>query len=301
MPVASNNDSDPEFWRIVRRIFVFCLSLGLLGLFLLWRIDNPRAEQVRMALIDRISPAIEWSVSPVAGLARFIDDFQSYSRVYEQNQELRRELQRMRGWREAALQLEQKNAQLRALNNVKLSPHFSFVTGEVLTDSGSPFSRSGLVNIGRQDGIADGSAAMDGLGVVGRVAGLGEISARIIFLTDISSQVPVVVLPTGQKGILAGDNSGVPLLQFLEDVETIQPGDRVVTSGDGGVFPVDLLVGQVAIEADGRVRVRLAADYNKLDFIRVLRPAPQRTVTDPGGLVGEILPEPVHNPERERE
>jgi rod shape-determining protein MreC len=288
--VAPKNDSSPDFWRTVRRILIVGLCVVLFGLFLLWRIDNPRAERIRMGLIDRVMPAFGWVATPVTAMGRMVDDFQSYNRVFEQNRELRRELQRMRGWREAALQLEQKNAQLRALNNVKLSPRLSFVTGEVLTDSGSPFSQSGLVNVGRLDGIVDGSAAMDGLGVVGRVAGLGEKSARLIYLTDINSQVPVLVLPTGQKAILAGDNSAVPLLQFPENAEAIQAGDQVRTSGDGGVFPADLLVGVVAVDADGRLRVLPAADYRRLDFVRVLRPAPSARVTDPGGLVGEIQP-----------
>ena len=142
---------------------------------------------------------------------------------------------------------------------------------------------------------------MDGLGVVGRVAGLGEKTARIIFLTDISSQVPVLVLPSGQKGIVAGDNSGVPILQFVENLESVEAGDRVVTSGDGGVFPVDLLVGQVAIEKDGRARVLLAADYSRLEFIRVLRPAATPIVTEAGGLVGSIKPDGTHDTDREKE
>ena len=50
----------------------------------------------------------------------------------EAHEELRRELQRMRGWKEAAMQLEQKNAKLLALNRVRLSPRMTFVTGEVL-------------------------------------------------------------------------------------------------------------------------------------------------------------------------
>lgn len=298
--MAPQNDSSPDFWRTVRRILLVGLCVILFGLFLLWRVDNPRAERIRMSLVDRMMPAIEWFSRPVTAVGRIVDDFQSYSRVYEQNQELRRELQRMRGWREAALQLEQKNAQLRALNNVKLSPRLSFVTGEVLTDSGTPFNQSGLVNIGRLDGIVDGSAAMDGLGVVGRVAGLGDSSARLIYLTDINSQVPVLILPTGQKAILAGDNSAVPLLQFPENAEAIQAGDQVRTSGDGGVFPADLLIGEVAIDADGRLRVLPAADYQRLDFVRVLRPAPSTPVTNPGGLVGDIAPAPLFR-EREKE
>ena len=80
-------------------------------------------------------------------------DLRAYSRVYEQNAELRRELQRMQGWREAALQLEQKNARLLALNNVRLNPRLTFVTGEVMADCGSPFRRSAMVNVGRIDGV----------------------------------------------------------------------------------------------------------------------------------------------------
>lgn len=299
--MASQTESSLDYWRTIRRIGLVLVCVVLIALYGLWRVDNPRAERMRMALIDRVLPAIEWTVTPFAAIGRIIDDFQSYNRVYEQNQELRRELQRMRGWREAALQLEQKNAQLRALNNVKLSPRLSFVTGEVLTDSGSPFSQSSLVNIGRQDGIVDGSAAMDGLGVVGRVAGLGEKSARILLLTDVSSQIPVIVLPTGQKGILAGDNTAIPLLAFLEDTESVQAGDRVMTTGDGGVFPADLLIGQIAIDADGRLRVRPAADFRRLDFVRVLRPAAANSVTDPGGLVGTIPTRQFPYVDRERE
>jgi rod shape-determining protein MreC len=65
----------------------------------------------------------------------------------------------------------------------------------------------------------------------------------------------------------------------------------VVTSGDGGVFPAGLLVGQVAQGPDRRLRVRLAADYERLEFLRVLRSRPGVPITDPGGLVGAAGPE----------
>ena len=162
-----------------------------------------------------------------------------------QNAELRRELQRMQGWREAALQLEQKNARLLALNNVRLSPRLTFVTGEIMADAGSPFRRSATVNVGRIDGVTDGSAAVDGLGLVGRIAGVGERSARIIFLNDASSRVPAVVRPSGQRAIVAGDNGPAPTLEFVEQADELRPGDRVVSSGDGGLYPPDILIGQV--------------------------------------------------------
>ncbi|MFQ5624537.1 MAG: rod shape-determining protein MreC, partial [Paracoccaceae bacterium] len=148
-----------------------------------------------------------------------------------------------------------------------------------------------LLNIGRQDGVIDGAAAMDDLGLVGRMSGVGERASRVIFLTDINSRVPVIVQPSGQRAIVAGDNSSVPLLQFVEDPEQIQPSDRVVTSGAAGLFPAELLVGQVARGSDGRLRVRPAADYRRLEFIRVLRVRRSATIGNSEELVGPLLPD----------
>jgi rod shape-determining protein MreC len=195
----------------------------------------------------------------------------------------------MQGWREAALQLEQKNAQLLALNNVRLNPRLTFVTGEVMADAGSPFRRSAMVNVGRIDGVTDGSAAMDGLGLVGRIAGVGERSSRIIFLTDGSSRVPALIRPSGQRAMVAGDNGLAPVLEFVEQTDELRPGDRVVSSGDGGLYPPDILIGQVIVAPDGRQRVRLAADYRRLDFVRVVRAVPQPQVEGPGGLIGPLM------------
>jgi rod shape-determining protein MreC len=242
-----------------------------------------------MDLVDRFVPSFEWTLRPVAAAGRMVSDFQSYTSLYRQNEELRRELQAMRGWREAALQLEQKNAQLLALNNVRLNPRLTFVTGEVMADAGGPFRRSALVNIGAGDGIADGAVAMDGLGIVGRIAGTGERSSRILFLTDSSSRLPVTIKPSGQRAIVTGDNTALPILQFVDQTDAVRPGDRVVSSGDGGLFPPDLLVGQVMAAADGRLRLRPAADFRRLHFVRVIRPAPAESVTDPGELIGPLV------------
>jgi rod shape-determining protein MreC len=278
-------------------VFVVAFALLFVGLFLLWRIDNARVEQARIDLIDRFVPSFAWTVKPVAATARMLADLRAYSRVYEQNAELRRELQRMQGWREAALQLEQKNARLLALTNVRLGPRMTFVTGEVMADAGSPFRRSAMVNVGSLDGVTDGSAAMDGLGLVGRVAGVGQRSARIIFLNDASSRTPVIVRPSGQRAIVAGDNGPLPVLEFVDQSDELRPGDRVVTSGDGGLYPPDLLIGQVFIGADGRQRVRLAADFRILDFVRIARGMPPPTVSGPGGLIGPLLPPTLPAPQ----
>ena len=291
------NEQTGSAWRAVRRLIVGLTLFIFFALFILWRIDSPRVERFRMALVDRFVPNMDWALAPVTQFTRIVSDYQSYAQIYQRNQELRQELQRMKGWQEAALQLEQTNAQLRALNNVRLSPGLGFVTGEVITDSGSPFSQSGLLNIGSLDGVKDGQAAVDGLGLVGRISGVAEQTSRVVFLSDVSSQVPVIIRPTGQRAIVHGDNSLAPQVLFIETPDNVLPGMRVVTSGDGGVFPPELLIGQVVRSRNGEIRVLLAADFEGLEFVRILRASPLDQIVGNGELVGDdisdVAPETV--------
>jgi rod shape-determining protein MreC len=84
---------------------------------------------MRAAIIDRFVPSFEWAMTPVTQGVAHGAGFQSYSRLYEQNQELRRELQKMSAWKEAAVQLEQENAKLLAQNNVRIDPALTSITG----------------------------------------------------------------------------------------------------------------------------------------------------------------------------
>tara|TARA_B110000459_G_scaffold118678_1_gene130938 strand:+ start:1270 stop:2088 length:819 start_codon:yes stop_codon:yes gene_type:complete len=262
------------------------LIVLLLGLFLLWRIDSPRVERVRMAVIDKVIPNFSWATSPLTGAMNVLRSARSYTHIYQQNQDLRRELQQMMAWKEAALQREQENARLLDLNNVRLDPKFTKITGVVLADSGSPFRQTVLLNVGQRDGIIDGWAAMDGIGLVGRIAGVGERTSRVILLGDTSSRVAVKIESNGQTALVVGDNTSRPPIEFLENSETVYPGDRIVTSGDGGVFPSGILVGQVTQTPSGRLRVRLAADMQRLEFLRVIRHQPRENISTTGGLVG---------------
>tara|TARA_R110002096_G_scaffold119038_8_gene257807 strand:+ start:12778 stop:13674 length:897 start_codon:yes stop_codon:yes gene_type:complete len=291
--LATHNVDDVNFSRSLARIGVAIFLVFTLALFLLWRIDNPRAERIRTAMVNRVVPNMDWAMAPVSKAAQMVQDFQSYERIYSQNQELRRELQRMKAWREAALQLEQENARLLDLNKVKLNPKLSFISGKVLIDSGSRFRQSAIINLGRLDGVIEGWAAMDGLGLVGRIAGVGDSSSRVLFVTDTSSNIPVLIRPSNQRAILSGDNSDQPPLLFIENDQQIKPGDRIVTSGDGGVFPADLLVGQVTLGANSKYRTQLAADFRRLGFLRVIRYAPSAPINEPDRLIGPTLPSDI--------
>ena len=294
--MARDRNTPDRYSTALGRLMLGALVVMLLGLFLLWRIDSPRVERLRMEITDRVIPNFATITAPVTSAVNILRSARSYTRIYQQNQELRRELQQMKAWKEAALQREQENARLLDLNNVRLDPKFTKITGVVLADSGSPFRQTVLLNVGRRDGIVDGWAAIDGIGLVGRIAGVGERTSRVILLTDTSSRIAVSIESNGQRAMIVGDNTSRPPLEFLEAPETVRPGDRVVTSGDGGVFPSGLLVGQVTQTQSGRLRVRLAADIQRLEFLRVLRHQPLEIISNAGDLVGVQLSNPSGEP-----
>ena len=134
---------------------------------------------------------------------------------------------------------------------------------------------------------------MDGIGLVGRIAGVGEKTSRVILLTDNNSRVPVIIQPSGQRAILSGDNSALPALEFVDDPSAVAAGDLVVSSGDGAVFPAGLVVGKVVLTDTKRLRLRLEADMGRLEFLRILRSHTFDPITTVGGM---IAPPPVQGP-----
>ncbi len=284
--MANDRSSSSDYTGPLRRLLLAVLILVLGAIFLLWRIDSPRVERFRAQVTDRLVPNLDWAMAPVTGTINLVRDFQSYQRLAEQNRELRSELRQMQAWKEAAVQLKQENARLLDLNKVRLDPRLTVISGVVIADSGSPYRQSVLLNVGARDGIIEGWATMDGIGLVGRITGVAENTSRVILLTDATSRIPATIQPSGQRAIVAGDNSAAPPVDFLENPDLVRAGDRVISSGDGGVFPAGLLIGQMAEDPGGRLRVRLAADYERLEFLRVLRHHGNEPVTDSATVIG---------------
>ena len=286
--MAQNRPQREDYLAPLRQLLAGLIVLFLIVIFIIWRVDSPRVERFRVMLIDRFLPSSEWVMAPLTRTVNVVQEFQSYQSLYDQNQQLRRELQQMKSWKEAALQLEQENARLLDLNKLQLDAQLTWISGIVRADSGSPFRQSVLLNVGGQDGIQNGWAAMDGLGLVGRIAGVGEKTSRVILLTDPYSQIPAVIQPSRENALVVGDNTSDPLVDFIDNADLVRAGDRIVTSGNGGVLPPGLLIGQLVVDPNGRLRARLSADYERLEYLRVLRDYSVIEITDPQNVLVSV-------------
>jgi rod shape-determining protein MreC len=226
-------------------------------------------QYLRNSVMDAAAPALDMLSRPAAALDAAADHVRGFITVYRDNIRLAEENERLLGWQQVALKLSAENAELRDLSKLVPEPAISFVTARVIADSGGAYARSVMVNAGRDNGVARGQAAMTGEGLVGRVAEVGSRAARVLLITDLNSRVPVVVDGTGQRAILAGDNSARPSLRYADGGGTVRIGDRIVTSGQGGVFPPGLPVGLVAsVDSEG-ARVEPYA-LSRVDYLRLV-------------------------------
>ncbi len=285
-------DTDRQAGLLFRRLGLGLAVISCLVALFLWRTDNPRLTRVRAAITDAASPALEFTSAPLRGATEMFENFGQYRRVREQNRELRRDVERLTAWREVARQLEQENARLRALNNVRLVSKPSFVTAEVIADSGGPYAQTSVVNVGARNGVRDGDAAIDGSGLVGRLVGAGETTSRVMHITDYDSRVPVMVRPSGRSAIMVGDNTDTPVLSFLNSFEGVSPGDHVVTSGDGGVYPSGLPVGRIVELGDRVGKIRPSAEFDRLEFVRILRYRPPPGPEEEGAIISRRVAQP---------
>ena len=187
-----------------------------------------------------------------------------------EKQRLLVENERLERWQHVARRLEAENRALRALASFVPPPTINFVTARVIASGGGAFVRSVMVAAGARHGIERGHAAMNGEGLVGSVVEVGESYARVLLITDLNSQIPVIVERTRDSAVLAGDNTRAPRLVYIPQNAQILPGDRIITSGHGAVFPYGLPVGVVTAITDGIIRVSPYVDWNRLEYVRLL-------------------------------
>lgn len=258
------------FRQLAQRSTFILLLLLSVAIMLIGRADPTLYERTRMAVTDVATPILETLSRPVAATGEFIEDIKQFTVVFQENEALREENLRLRRWRAVAQELETENVRLRGVLHFVPEAPASFITGRVIGDSGGAFLRSILVNVGESNGVRKGTAAVDGNGLLGRVAEVGGRSARILLVTDLNSRIPVLIGEGRDRAIMAGDNTDRPEIKYLSLESTVSAGDLVVTSGHGGAFPAGLPIGIVIITEHGDKRVQPFLRPERLEFIRMM-------------------------------
>ncbi len=185
-------------------------------------------------------------------------------------------------------QLERENAELlnrqsdyqlyvEMFNRASQSPQFERVTAAVIGRDTSPAFRSIIIDRGTQDGVLPGMPVESARGLVGQVFRASPHAAQVLLLTDNISSIAARLSASRATGIIFGSGSSGPLtMDWIEQEAQVEVGDVVLTSGLGGKFPQDLVIGRVVDaernEADlfQHATVQPAVDFEDLEIVFVL-------------------------------
>jgi len=194
--------------------------------------------------------------------------------------------------RQRNLMLEKENRELRArlnqinevtLQNQRLRKLLAFVDdldraalpAQVIGEDVTPWARTIVIDKGSRSGLRQGLPVVASDGVVGRVIKTSSYSSRVLLITDPSSAVAALVQNTRSRGILRGHGERLSV-EYMEHDATLQPGDLLVTSGMGGIFPKGLPIARVISASQDqfdlfqRIEAIPTADFSRLEEVLVI-------------------------------
>jgi rod shape-determining protein MreC len=229
------------------------------------------ATEVARDAFDRVARPVSGVLdAPVRWVDGGVAGVRSYFFAVSENRRLKQEVADLEHWRDDAIALRHDNARYEALLGLNTDPPIPMVGARVIADAHGPFAETRLADAGTEAGVRSGNPVMTEHGLVGRILGVAKGASRILLLTDVSSRLPIMDDRTDSRGILTGDGSGAPTLEYLRGDQPVKAGDRILSSGDGGLFPRGLPVGVAYQSIDGNWRVRLDSDDGPIDNVRIL-------------------------------
>ena len=199
----------------------------------------------------------------------------------QQSQELEQTIAQLTVENLRLKEIEAENVRLRSLLQFRdVNPSYTYkggqVVGRLVANEPSNIIHSILIDIGSNNGIESGMPVVTERGLVGRVTEVYSNAARVLLITDSSSNVNAMLQNTRLRGILRGRTNQAPIMDYLPQDQSILVGDIVVTSGEGGRFPVGIPVGQVVEVAQNDVEmfqqavVRTTVDFDTLETVLVV-------------------------------
>lgn len=231
-----------------------------------------------------VSAGGEWITRPVRGLIAWGSDL-GVSR--SQLEQLRLQNQRLRTTVAELEESRLENERLRKLVNITQASDIEALGAHVI---GRPTnSWDGIITIdrGTGDGVAPGMPVVGAFGLLGQTVEVAKSSAKVRLITDQRSGVAGMIQRSRVEGVVKGSLDGRLTLDFVSVDTTVAPGDVVMTSGLGGVFPKGVVIGEV-VEVERNpgalqqlITVKPGGDPSGLEEVLVLVGA--APVSDPTG------------------
>ena len=251
-----------------QRFSLFALTILSIILIFLETIDFKSLNTIRSFVKDIIYRGASIATYPSKSFSGFYQLMENHINLYSNYKELITENEELKNNISKSDFLELENSQLRQLIDEQVTSPSNLVSARVMLDKQSPYLNSFVINIGGNKNIKNGMAVLDGKIFIGRIVDVNFFSSRVLLVSDLNSKIPVLSQPSGNHAILSGHGTSEPTLEYLSENHTIQDGDKVYTSGKGGIFTPGIAVGKVKIDKK-KVKVLLFSDLSQITFVNI--------------------------------
>ncbi|MCW5646723.1 MAG: rod shape-determining protein MreC [Sphingopyxis sp.] len=255
--------------------YVVAVTGAVAGLLLaiLSVVDPVGFAQLRIASQEVAAPVARASRSVIGSISGIDDSVSAYVRAGSQNRRLRKELAETRRQLVATSSLQEENRQLKGLLALQETDKAAVANGYLLTSTSTSSKRIALLSIGRNLGVTAGQPVRGADGLIGRVLSSGPSVSQVLLLTDVDNIVPVRRARDGLPALANGRGNGDLDVRTLNIANNpFKPGDILVTSGTGGLYPPNIPVAIVVRRQNDGALARPLADPAKVDAVSVLRP-----------------------------
>ena len=195
----------------------------------------------------------------------------------QENRELHGKIDKLKQEKNEFLEDKNENERLRKILKLKKARTDYVVTARVFARDPTNWFQSLWINKGMSSGIAKNMVAVTTIGPVGKVHRVFQEGSNIILITDINSSVAVRLQTSRIEGILEGRGDNSCYLKYISKMADVKVGERLITSGLDGLYPVGLLIGHVtSVKQEGEemfqvIEVEPAQNLNRLEEVVILK------------------------------
>lgn len=284
--------------REIRQRAPIWLAVLLLANLLVMAVDArdsvTRQRLLRVWIQALVSPAQSISSGASGAGTNFVRQIVNFRSTATENERLKEELSSARLESRNAQQAIAENERLRGLLNLKEQTGYDQVSARVIARDSSIWFNTITIDRGSSSGIALNMPVVTGGGIVGRVIALSPWTAQVMMVTDEKAAAGAIVGQLGGSGALGSvrglGEKGLVEMRYVSGLEKVEVGNYILTTGQDGIYPPGLTVGEVVQVRPGtatqshEILIRPGAKLDQLEEVAVLlyhpppRPAPEQTL-----------------------
>ncbi len=255
------------------QLFVFLLlALGVVGLAL-----GGYLTPISRVFVNPFVSAQTWLAKRYQAVQSLITQPEDVTSLREKNAALEAENSRLQV---QIVELQQQVTEAQLLSTLvdyeRSHVENQYTAASVIARDVSPFMHYVIINRGSDDGLRKGMPVVTQQGLVGSIAAVTAGAARVELINDPASSINVVLQQSGEDAVLNGQLTGELTLDMIRQSANVQPGELVMTSGLGGNYPANIVVGQVLTvksEASALFQtasIQPAVDFSQLQIVLII-------------------------------